>query len=131
MLQLLYSSISTEPISLDIIENICAIFRRNNRRNEITGVLIADAGRFFQALEGPKVTVEDTFMRMVVDPRHHSPQILSRRLITRREFGEWEMRLFESLNDCPDMLEAYRHALDRGRETARNTFEEFMLSRKE
>lgn len=126
MLQLLYMSVATGPVTSDLVEGICSISRRNNHQNEITGVLITDAGRFFQALEGPKVTVEDTFMRMVVDPRHHSPHILSRRIITRREFGDWEMRIFQSLGDCPGIVEAYRNALNFGQEGARNSFEKFI-----
>lgn len=67
--------------------------RRNNRGFEITGVLIAKADHFLQALEGPKEVVEDTFLRIINDERHQNLLLLSRRVTTRREFGRWDMAL--------------------------------------
>lgn len=91
MLQLLYISSSRlggGPIDLDALFDQA---QRNNARDEVTGLLYTDGRRFLQVLEGPKVHVEDTFLRIIADPRHHALVLLSRREITKREFGTWSM----------------------------------------
>lgn len=90
MIQLIYlSTVSDEwDGRLDLL---CAQSRENNVRDEITGILIRRGDTFLQVLEGPRATVEDTFIRVVTDPRHHALDLLSRRVLTRREFGEWSM----------------------------------------
>lgn len=91
MLQLVYISSRrnrNEPIDLDAL---FAQAQSNNRRDEITGLLYTDGHRFLQALEGAKAAVEDAFLRIIADPRHHSLVLLSRRETARREFGEWSM----------------------------------------
>jgi len=90
MLQLIY--VSTAHDGWDRrFDLLCAQASVNNVRDEITGILCQQHGSFLQVLEGPRVTVEDTFIRIVTDPRHQALSLLSRRLLTRREFGEWAM----------------------------------------
>ncbi len=93
MLQLLYvSSAKKEAMPIDL-ETLLAECERNNSRDEVTGMMFTDGRRFLQVLEGPKATVEDTFLRIMTDKRHHAVVLLSRREIARREFGEWSMAL--------------------------------------
>ncbi|RYY25447.1 MAG: BLUF domain-containing protein [Sphingomonadales bacterium] len=90
MLQLVY--VSTAPMGADIdIDGILAVSRRNNSRDQITGLLYSDGRRFLQALEGPKDRVEAAFARIKADPRHRAVVTLSTRTIEAREFGAWEM----------------------------------------
>ncbi len=56
-------------------------------------------------LEGPRATVEDTFLRIIADPRHRALVLLSRREIDRREFGEWSMAR-RTFDEAPDALSA-------------------------
>ena len=70
---------------------------QNNRRDEITGFLPTKAGKYLQALEGPKDAVEDAFIRIIEDGRHDHMLVLSRRITTRREFGQWEMAWYQDL----------------------------------
>jgi hypothetical protein len=91
MLQLLYissSKLGQPPIDLDALLQQC---QTNNRRDGVTGLLYTDGRRFLQVLEGAKDTIDDTFLRILADPRHHALVLLSRRLIAQREFGEWAM----------------------------------------
>lgn len=90
MLQLLYISSARRNALVDL-DQLLEQARFNNAREEITGLLYTDGKRFLQALEGPKTAVEDTFLRIIADPRHHALVLLSRREITRREFGDWSM----------------------------------------
>jgi hypothetical protein len=102
MLQLLYiSSYRRGDVPLDL-DALVAQAQANNARDEITGLLYSNGKRFLQALEGPKTAVEDTFLRIIADPRHHALVLLSRRETTRREFGEWSMarREFDEADDA-------------------------------
>ena len=90
MLQLIYVSVAQDSWD-GRFDRLCAQAGANNRRDEITGVLIERDGRFLQVLEGPQATVEDTFIRIVTDPRHHALVLLSRRMLMQRQFGDWAM----------------------------------------
>ncbi len=88
MLQLVYiSSVTGAPDDAAILH----ASRRNNRRDDVTGLLYADRRRFLQALEGPAAKVEAAFERIRRDPRHRAVVVLSRREIDTREFGPWDM----------------------------------------
>jgi hypothetical protein len=67
---------------------LCKQARRHNKGFKITGVPVAEADRFPQALEGPKELVEDTFLRSIKDQRQRDLLRLSRRATTRRESGQ-------------------------------------------
>ena len=90
MLQLVYVSTVVPGIAADP-EPILAVSRQNNRSDGITGLLYSDGKRFLQALEGPEDKVEAAFIRISADLRHRAVVVLSRRTITAREFGDWEM----------------------------------------
>lgn len=90
MLQLLYISSARRGEDVDL-DALFEQAQRNNAREEITGLLYTDGKRFLQAIEGPKAAVEDLFLRIIADPRHHALVLLSRRETPRREFGEWSM----------------------------------------
>lgn len=90
MLQLIYISTSrgVDRVGLDAI---LAASRRNNGRDEITGLLLFNGKRFLQALEGPQQLVETAYQRIRIDPRHRAPVILSAKHVEERQFGHWSM----------------------------------------
>ena len=91
MLQLIYvSSVNPKTGGVDPAP-ILVVSRRNNARDHITGMLYSDGARFLQALEGPEAAVEAAFQRIGRDTRHRAIVTLSRRIVQRREFGEWQM----------------------------------------
>lgn len=90
MLQLVYVSFA-DPAWNGDLHALCDQARANNARDEITGILLVHHGSFLQVLEGPMAHVENTFIRIVTDPRHHALALLSRRVLVGREFGEWAM----------------------------------------
>lgn len=100
MLQLLYISSARRGGAVDL-DALFEQAQRNNAREEVTGLLYTDGKRFLQAIEGPKTAVEDLFLRIIADPRHHALVLLSRRETSRREFGEWSMarRGFDEAQD--------------------------------
>ncbi|HWU96635.1 MAG TPA: BLUF domain-containing protein [Sphingomonas sp.] len=91
MLQLLYISSSRRAVVPLDLDALFAQAQANNARDEITGLLYTNGKRFLQVLEGPRTEVEDTFLRIIADPRHHALVLLSRRETSRREFGDWSM----------------------------------------
>lgn len=127
MLQIIYTSISTKPATAGVAEEICRQARDNNRRDEITGILTTKGERFLQVLEGPKATVEETFMRLVVDPRHRQVLVISRRMITRREFGDWEMAHYAAAGDCADIFAKVALILEKGPASSHDAFNEFVV----
>jgi hypothetical protein len=77
--------------------------RRNNRRVDVTGLLIVGGRRFLQVLEGPQEAVQQTLGRIAEDPRHFAIVELSNRAITTRSFSRWAMG-FEEGRDVGEGL---------------------------
>lgn len=117
--QLIYVSIDTREVTNPIrAADILAEARRNNARDDITGVLTFTGGRFVQILEGRNDRLEDLLARLAVDHRHRDLNILARRTITHRDFQGWDMvsprlarsqidRLNVLLNQVPTDLDTY------------------------
>lgn len=91
MLQLVYISTAREPLDPPQLESLLAAARRRNRLVQVTGLLLVGGNRFLQALEGPLMSVLDTFARIKADPRHFAVVELARRDIAMRDFGNWAM----------------------------------------
>lgn len=91
MYQLLYVSTSREPITQATVEEILAQSRRNNRRDDLTGLLIVGGRRFLQLLEGDRALVEAAYRRIQADSRHFAMVQLGAKDIDRRSFPEWQM----------------------------------------
>ncbi len=91
MRQLVYISSASPGFDPSGVAAILRISRMNNRRDDVTGLLLFDGKRFLQALEGPADRVEATMLRIAADDRHRASVILSDRVIARREFGSWAM----------------------------------------
>jgi blue light- and temperature-responsive anti-repressor len=73
------------------INQILQTSRRNNKEQNVTGALLFDSGYFAQALEGPKLAIEQIFERIQRDPRHGDVTVLSSQTGGHRDFPEWSM----------------------------------------
>lgn len=73
------------------VDEILAKSRVNNRRDEITGALLFNAGCFAQVLEGPLERVEAAFERIQQDERHGEVSLLAVDPISHRYFPNWAM----------------------------------------
>jgi hypothetical protein len=105
MYQLAYISTFGLSVGASDIAAILEKARAHNRRDEITGILIADGTRFLQVLEGNKAKVEAIFARIGSDPRHFAVYRLIGREVEDRSFGEWDMAYREVQNpaDADDL----------------------------
>lgn len=64
---------------------------RNNARDNVTGALILDRGRFVQVLEGKRSVLDQVFRRIRHDMRHEKVTLAEFTEIPDREFGNWAM----------------------------------------
>ncbi|SFH53879.1 BLUF domain-containing protein [Planctomicrobium piriforme] len=91
MLQLIYKSAATVPLSSAELSRLLMKSRAHNDLCDLTGILMYHSNAFLQVLEGPDHAVEETFERIAADPRHKCLQVLRRQEIEERSFREWSM----------------------------------------
>ena len=70
LIQLIYTSSATRPLSDAALLSMLRIARRNNERDDITGMLLYRSGCFIQVMEGPEKSVLATHARISQDKRH-------------------------------------------------------------
>jgi hypothetical protein len=73
------------------ITQILQTARRENKEQNVTGALLFNSGYFAQALEGPRLAIEQIFERIQRDPRHGDVTVLSSQTDGHRDFPEWSM----------------------------------------
>ncbi|WP_417621731.1 BLUF domain-containing protein [Parasphingorhabdus sp.] len=105
MYRLVYISTPKRALGSDELLTILAAATKNNRRNEITGILIQDHKRFLQYLEGSEDKVEETFARISADPRHFAISRLKSGSIERRQFPGWSMAS-KTVDQCNSLRDA-------------------------
>jgi hypothetical protein len=94
LVRLIYASRARDPGRGGFPETVRAILLKsihNNRMAAVTGFLVTGEGCFLQLLEGPSGEVEETFERIRRDDRHGDVQVISRGLVERRLFRDWNM----------------------------------------
>lgn len=91
MLQIVYESRATEPVSAEEIENILIKARARNAEVDVTGMLVYHEGMFLQILEGPDDKVTEVYERIEKDARHGDVWVLARMQIEERSFARWSM----------------------------------------
>ncbi len=90
--QLAYTSFSRLPLQETTLSDILGASRRNNSRDEITGILMYEDRTFFQVLEGEQSAVEDCYYKRIFnDPRHGNISLIWRGLAERQVFSDWAM----------------------------------------
>lgn len=89
--RLVYVSSAVRPVPPGEVAGIIAVSRRNNGPQGLTGVLLSVEDAYFQALEGPKAAVAQTYDRIARDERHRGLITLSDGPVTERQFPDWTM----------------------------------------
>lgn len=97
MKRIKYVSRFAHPLTEAAVEAIVRQAVTNNRRDQITGILMASGGLFFQILEGPDAAVDTLYAKILSDPRH--TEVLTLRVEQgegiSRLFPGWQMRKFD------------------------------------
>jgi hypothetical protein len=97
--RLIYSSLASEPMQAQELEEMLTWSRMLNEANGITGLLLyfppelTDQPSFLQLLEGEADVVEATYDRIARDARHHDVRLVSLRDVEQRLFPQWSMGL--------------------------------------
>lgn len=91
MFQIVYVSTASWSMTANDLNEIVDISRANNRRLNVTGLLLYLDHCFLQILEGPKEAVLALFPAIEHDPRHKGIRVLVQREITQRLFNGWTM----------------------------------------
>ena len=84
-----YLSSASHEMTLDELEEILAVSRRNNSELGVTGMLLYCDGTIIQYLEGPEEMVNLLRDRIRLDPRHKGLIKLSEGPVDGRLFGDW------------------------------------------
>lgn len=90
---IVYVSTASRKLSTKELEALLTTARSLNLRNDITGVLLYEDGRFLQCFEGPEDAVLLTYERIRHSRQHTDIKELMNRPIEQRGFAGWEMGL--------------------------------------
>ena len=106
MYQLTYSSISSDGLRLEDLNNILEEAKAKNASMNISGCLIHHNETFVQILEGNKQHVLEIFEKIKNDSRHHTIKLLWDNSIDQRYFVEWNMAFYRPKdNDSQSFVE--------------------------
>lgn len=89
--RLTYVSSAREAMSPEGLDAILEVARKNNRRHQISGMLIYHDLQFFQTLEGAPEQLDRVFTSIRKDGRHIGCIQLERCAVARRLFDGWAM----------------------------------------
>ena len=98
MYQLVYVSTAVREFGGEELRELLDEARRNNSKEDVTGMLLYHGGSFFQVLEGDREAVERIYGRVAQDSRHQAVTTLHEEEADERAFGDWSMAWLE-LND--------------------------------
>lgn len=93
IVHLSYCSHTQAPIKQSELDLILEASKRNNKRDDITGLLTYSGEVFVQFLEGPHDAVHQLMNRLKVDPRHKDIIVLSEGSDHERILSGWDMEL--------------------------------------
>ncbi|WP_413582494.1 BLUF domain-containing protein [Bdellovibrio sp. HCB288] len=115
---LVYVSNASDSLSYTDIRNILNSSRRNNARDNISGVLILREGYFLQVLEcDDEQKVRHLVNVIRNDDRNTNLKVLIETHSERRLFGDWSMAFLDGdieANTTKDLLEFFEVCLDSG-----------------
>jgi len=98
LFRLIYLSSSTVEVDLELLASILNDSEVNNKKLELTGMLLATNKHFLQVLEGNREAVNRVYKNISNDKRHKDITLISYQTILQREFKTWSMKAV-SLND--------------------------------
>lgn len=93
--RLTYYSDATTLINWSVVKDILLAAQKNNKRLNVTGLLISHGMRFLQTLEGDESVISELYRKIKLDVRHENLSLLELEPISQRQFPNWTMRGFE------------------------------------
>ncbi len=113
MRQIVYFSTAAGRQDAMTVAGILAVSRERNRREKITGLLVAGGHRYLQIIEGPAILVTTLMEQIRRDLRHVAVTVFVNRKITERSFAGWSM----AYCDEPELgdYQTFKQLIDRMR----------------
>ena len=108
-----YISRFVQDMSDDEIVELARQAAKNNKENDITGVLMAKGGLFFQIIEGPEDNIDKLFKDIMMDPRHE--KIITLGIQSgdlKRLFPNWHMKEINLDKNTSERLQPVRAIID-------------------
>ncbi len=103
--QIAYVSAAPGPLEPDEVAALLSQSRRNNVRDDVTGILLASRCGFVQVLEGPALALRALYERIEDDPRHRDIVMLHKGDVRLRAFPECAMAFQQLDGDSLRRLE--------------------------
>ncbi|RZK79560.1 MAG: BLUF domain-containing protein [Pedobacter sp.] len=91
MKYLIYISTASKIMVEDDLKEILNISQQNNKKNNLTGMLLYGEGSFVQLLEGDADQLDETYNTILTDERHKNVFKLDEGDIEARFFPDWTM----------------------------------------
>ncbi len=88
-------------------DNIQSVSERNNRKNDVTGILVSTNRHYIQILEGHDEVIHPLFDTIKNDIRHKKVQLKADRAIKMRVFRGWAMNII-NINSMSSVLYGYK-----------------------
>jgi hypothetical protein len=108
-----YISSFVKDMSDDEIEKLASQAAKKNAENDITGVLMAKGGVFFQIIEGPEENIDTLFTNILKDPRHEKIITLGIQIgDLKRLFHGWHMKEINLDTTTSERLQPVRAIID-------------------
>ncbi len=105
MKRIRYVSRFRQPMLPSAIEELARNAAEHNRKNDITGMLLATGDLFFQIIEGPRKAIDDLFENIRADPRHCNVMVLSEEFGTfSRICPDWSMKSVDLSLDATEQM---------------------------
>ena len=108
-----YVSTFAQNMSDEEIEALASQAAKKNAENDITGVLMAQSGIFFQIIEGPEENIDDLFKSIMRDPRHEKVTTLGIQVgDLKRLFPNWGMKEINLNTTTSERLQPVKAIID-------------------
>jgi len=108
-----YISSFVQDMSNDEIKALASQAAQNNAENDITGVLMAKGGVFFQIIEGPEEKIDRLFTNILKDHRHEKIITLGIQIgDLKRMFPNWHMKEINLDTTTSERLQPVRAIID-------------------
>lgn len=88
-----YTSLAALDLGDEQLQAIQEAAQALNGIDGISGILIFNGIHFLQWIEGPPAAIDELVERLRRDERHSGFEIRDERMVDRRFFGDWSMRL--------------------------------------
>lgn len=95
---LVYQSHIKKNLDENDIQSIVDVSKTNNKKNDITGLLILRDNTFVQALEGNEKKVMELYHKIKEDKRHSKVKILLNVKSDERIYKDWSMAYVDARN---------------------------------